>query len=71
MKFLTSKKYKQWSFNVCAIIVIICAILKFVFHFKDADIVLYSALALFFISNAFEKVEKESSVNVGMVNTAL
>ena len=59
MRFLTSKKFKQLSFSICAIIVIICAILKFFFHFVAvADVILYSTLALFFISNAFERVEK-------------
>jgi len=60
MKFLFSKKFKKWSLYVCAIIVIICAILKFIFHYGSVvDIVLYGTFALFFLTQAFEKVDNK------------
>ena len=59
MKILTSERFKAWSFNVCAIIFIICAISRFFVPYKSGiDFILYATMALFFLSQAFEKLGK-------------
>ena len=59
MRFLASEKFKAWSLNVCAIIFIISAISRFFVPYKSVvDFILYVVMALFFLSQAFVKVEK-------------
>ena len=59
MNFLKTKKFKDWSFSVCAIITILGVILKIFSNFQSIDILLYSVLGWFFLIDSFERVDKK------------
>ena len=58
MKLIMSKKFKDWSYNICAIITIITVLLKIFCNLAVFEIVIYAILGWFFVLGAFERVKK-------------
>ena len=59
MKFLVSKKFKEWSYGVCAAIVVVDAILLICFDYEVFKYLDKLILAWIFFSMAFVKIEEK------------
>ena len=57
MKF-KEMKFKEWNSTICAIVIIVCAVLKLFFHFKAAIPIALTSMAWLFFVEAFVKVKR-------------